>query len=129
MGVQMVNRKFWWLLGLMFLAGALNGTMDTIDFQWDRSVFKDIQNEDIRNWFKSDASDKFKEWHGIKLHPIFWDGWHFFKQAMVIVFILALAFVDWEVPLNLKNILLCYLIFGLAWWAGFTFLYNVLLVY
>jgi len=101
------------------MAAAFNGTMDVIDFWYDKSILTDIENDNIREWIESIPSHKLKQWHGIPLHPIFHDGWHCAKQIVVVVFIFAIVFVDWFKKKTLLNYLLYFGLFGAAWYLGF----------
>ena len=61
---------------ILIMAGVITGTgkavRDTIDHHWGRSVFMLIENDRVRQWFRSD-------WTQRPNHPLWflWDGWHF----------------------------------------------------
>jgi len=71
---------------------------------WEESIFIPLKKSHpkLYNWIKSDNKDKYKYitilGYKFKLHPIFWDGYHSFKNIIVLLFgIYAFVLYGWQV--------------------------------
>lgn len=113
---------------LTFVAAALNGTMDVIDFRFDKSVFANVKNMDLYCWLRSDPAYEKKRWKGIPLHPIFWDGWHCAKNLLVVVMIINIVFIKFYIALSLGSAIIYFFLYGIVWYAGFTLFFKKLLL-
>ncbi len=112
------------IIVIVLLAGMCSGGMDVIKFKWNDSVFAKVQNNELKQWFKSEHQHKFKEWSGIPLHPIFYDGWHFFKNLWVLLMTLGLVqFLEKK-----RDRILLFVIINLLWWLSFNVFYEVVFI-
>lgn len=65
---------------------------------WENSIFIKLQlkHPKLYAWLRSWDKDEiryFKFWKfKIKLHPIFWDGYHFAKSLTVLLYLLLIAY-------------------------------------
>jgi len=63
---------------LAIVTGISKACRDTIDFHWDYSVFILIKNKKLREWLRSDWTNKPDH-----LFWFMWDGWHFFDTLTI----------------------------------------------
>jgi hypothetical protein len=90
-------------LFLLFLAGALNATMDVLSFRYKTSIFSKYPK--LQSFFNPEESwvNKYKDnnpnlgpkFFGSKTFLVFLtDAWHFAKMLMITAFTLAIAFYN-----------------------------------
>lgn len=60
--------------------GVAKAMRDTIDFHWERSVLRLIENKKLMQWLRSDWENKPKN-----VFWFLWDGWHFFDTLTYLV--------------------------------------------
>ncbi len=80
---------------LIMIAGISKSIMDTVDFHFKNSIFDNIKNKKIRNWFNESEGwkNKYKDRDAILKIPAFifsttmlvflTDSWHFFQFIML----------------------------------------------
>lgn len=90
-------------LFLLFLAGALNATMDVLSFRYKTSIFSKYPK--LQSFFNPQESwvNKYKDnnpnlgpkFFGSKTFLVFLtDAWHFAKMLMITLFTLAIVFYN-----------------------------------
>lgn len=117
---------------LLFIAGALNGIMDLIQFHYDNSKFKGL-NENYFNPKKSWVNKwkwvneykggypivvrKERFWGSSRWFVRFTDFWHLVKSFMILCIIAS-------VIIGTKLTLIQLVLTILAWWLGFWLTYE-----
>jgi hypothetical protein len=101
---------------LIALAASIDATMDTLEFHFSTSVFKNL-NPNFWNPNVSWATS-------FTLFGVHWDAWHLCKYGLLLSIFLAIQFskevaVKWWV-----NILIYFFI----WWIFFELFYSQILV-
>ena len=122
-------------LFLLFLAGALNATMDVLSFRYKTSIFSKYPK--LQSFFNPQESwvNKYKD-NNPKLGPKFFgsktflvfltDAWHFAKMLMITLFTLAIMFynpviVTESIFVNIAgNLLVLHLAFSLSFELFFS---------
>lgn len=69
------------------LAAFFNGNADATAFRFNRVLWRHILKGWLLDWYEGKYFDKLHKWY---IHPIFWDGWHFFKNATILSFLTAI---------------------------------------
>lgn len=122
---------------LIFIAGASKGIMDTLQFHFDKSIFKNLnvsfwnpQISYINKWKNADAkkerffgSSTFLAWTT--------DAWHFFQSIFLTsIFISIVLYVPYpEFGLNkFWSLVIDFIGLRLVFGIAFTLFYNYLLV-
>lgn len=116
---------------LVALASICNACMDVTSFHWNESIFLNIKDRDIRNFFCTPQSWRLKYVDGdptkgrrkilgmFNLHPAFTDSWHLCKSIMIVLMCLAIVayepLINWWVDL---------IILGTTWNLTFSLFYN-----
>ena len=128
-----------WIIGLlMFLAGCMNGVMDTIKHHWNESVLSTIHSyPKLYRYFHEQGwkNAYIHGWrYGVRNIPQPWyvwrgflDGWHGAKSVMLWCLAMAIGLAV-LIP-DKTYIYVIYLIFGsrLLFGVGFHLMYNVVL--
>lgn len=86
---------------LITFAAGLNASMDTIEYHFDQSIFKDLPSYFEKDWTRIYEKDlegnliyplQKKQWNlwlfKMDIHPLFFDAWHLFKSAVIFLIIL-----------------------------------------
>lgn len=77
------------VLIVLSLCSFFNASMDTIDHHWEQSIFNKYTSGSLNDWL-SGVDPLPRYWY---VHPIFYDGWHMFKNMMVFCFIVLISYL------------------------------------
>ena len=126
-------------LFLLFLAGALNATMDVLSFRYKTSIFSKYTKlqeffnpqESWVNKYKDNNPELGPKFFGSKTFLVFLtDAWHLAKMLMITTFTLAIVFynpiiVTESIFVNIvANLLLMRVVFS----ATFEFFFSKILI-
>jgi len=131
-------------LVLVFIAGMLDGTRDTLQFHYEQSIFPRGKEERFlgqgeqfwnpaiswRNKYENGDPKQGNRFLGSSTFLVFLtDGWHFLQFLELTCFYLAIALpLLLLLGLNLWWAVLAIIPFRLGFSAGFTLLYSYLLI-
>jgi len=96
---------------VVFTLALLDRLKEIIDFKnwYNKSMFSKIKNRFWFKWFRSNDSDEHRKlWKWLPLHPIFYDGYHNFKNISVLIIIISLWYFS--------GIHWMYMIYGALLW-------------
>lgn len=87
----------WLVIVLIIIAGISNAIMDTLQFRYSRSIFKNFKNQKWWNpslswrnkWKNGDYKQGEKYWGSSRWFVRFTDAWHFFQGLMFSCFFLT----------------------------------------
>jgi Sec-independent protein secretion pathway component TatC len=113
---------------LVFIAGMSNGYMDTLQFHYMKSIFKDMKNQRFFNP-RNSWKNKYK-WGNPKKGPKFFgsttflvfttDAWHLFQFIMLTSFFTAMVLYT---PIT-NYLLIDFIGLRLIYWLGFKLGYK-----
>ena len=110
---------------IVFIAGCFNGNADATVFNWDNLVWRVWLKGKVLFWFEGGYEKELsKKWW---VHPIFWDGWHFFKNAWVTTLLVAIMYALYSSPtVNGLCPVIYFLVISVAWFLGKTLWHRYL---
>jgi hypothetical protein len=115
---------------LLFISGAAKGVMDTLQFHFDRSIFKGINNlywnpeiSWVRKYEGTDSSIR-RKWLGVPIPVAFTDAFHLFQSIFLTTLFIAIVLYRPITSYKVVDFILLRSIFGFS----FVLFYNKLLI-
>jgi hypothetical protein len=94
---------------LLLFGSIFKAISDNIKFHWSKSIFLNIKNQQINNWFNpSNYTNMYKDGDPTKDEKYFgssrWfaflnDGWHLFSMLQILCYIYSLTFYSGYLPI------------------------------
>lgn len=122
-------------LFLILIAGMANGTMDILDFHYDKSIFPVMSKFWDAQWswenkYSNLMTEERKKWFNLIPIPVFLtDGWHLMKFIMLNSLILGIIlYCYYNNCLSISGLTTSFIIIRSIFGIGFVLMYNLILI-